>query len=144
MTKKIHRTKKETRDKIKFYFDWWKKWLGLGYQRIVVKYVNKWDGTIIADAICDAKWQYLDHSITFCIGRMRTMNDNEIEITVIHELMHIFLNEMQTPELGDGHEDRVASSLTSAFMWVRDGVKEDVENTLKTNNIETGSKDKVL
>lgn len=51
------------------------------------------------------------------------MSDEEIEYVVVHELMHVFLNEMR--EQGQQHEERVATLLAKAFLWVRDQTREE-------------------
>lgn len=112
-------TKKQTRKLIRKYLKWWVANTGLGYQRITTKFVDFWEGGIEADAVCSAHWQYLDHQITFNLTKMKDMSAEEIETTVVHELMHIFLNEMQSDSVDVNHEERVASSLQKAFMWVR-------------------------
>jgi len=50
---------------------------------------------------------------------MVALSEDEIEATVVHELMHIFLNEMQSDSVDVNHEERVASTLQKAFMLVR-------------------------
>ena len=117
------RTREQTKKLINKYLKWWVKWTGLGYHRIVPKFVEHWEGGLTCDAMCDAKWQYLDHEITFNLTNMAKMTDEEIEITVVHELMHIFLNEMQSDSVDIDHEERVASSLQKAFMWVKGAKK---------------------
>ena len=112
-------TKKQARKLINKYLKWWVANTGLGYHRIVTKFVDHWEGGLDCDALCDSKWQYLDHSITFNLAKMQTMTKEEVEITIVHELMHIFLNEMQTDDLDVKHEERVASSLQKAFMGVK-------------------------
>ena len=117
------RTPKETKALITKYLKWWVKWTGLGYQRILTKFVDFWEGGLTSDAICSAHWEYMDHVITFNLTNMQIMTDEEIEITVVHELMHIFLNEMQSDSVDIDHEERVASSLQKAFMWVKGAKK---------------------
>ena len=51
------------------------------------------------------------------------LSKKEIEKVVVHELMHVFLNE--TREEGIDHEERVATQLQKAFFWIRNGIMED-------------------
>ena len=113
------RTPADTKKLINKYAKWWVGNTGLGYHRIVPKFVDHWEGGLTCDALCSAHWEYLDHEITFNLTNMNIMSDEEIEITVVHELMHIFLNEMQSDDVDTKHEERVASMLQKAFMWVK-------------------------
>jgi len=47
---------------------------------------------------------------------MKTMDGDEIERAVVHELCHILVNEMREDEIH--HEERVVTGLQKAFMWV--------------------------
>jgi hypothetical protein len=112
------KSKKQTEKLIKKYMEWWRDKLGLDHYRIVVTYVLAWEGGLTCDALCDTKWQYLDAGIQFNVNKMKELSDRDIEETVVHELMHIFLNQMR--EEGVKNEERVATELQKAFMWVRD------------------------
>lgn len=111
------RTSAQTKKLINRYMKWWVKWTGLGFHTIQTKFVDFWEGGLEADAICNAKWQYLEHEVCFNITECNKLTEYQLEVTIVHELMHIFLNEMQ--ETGIDHEERVASSLQKAFMWVK-------------------------
>lgn len=65
-------------------------------------------------ATCWTNWQYLDATITVNTSVIKNMNDEEIEYCVLHELMHIFLNEMR--EKGIEHEERCATILARSFI----------------------------
>lgn len=62
-------------------------------------------------------WQYQTATITFYPKSMKDMAEDDIEKLVVHELMHVFLNEMR--EEGIDHEERVATMLAKAFLWVK-------------------------
>lgn len=113
------RTSAQTKKLINKYMKWWVKWTGLGFHTITTTYVDFWDSDLNADAVCASHWQYLDHMITFNLTKCNPLTENQIEQTVVHELMHIFLNELQSDDVDINHEERVASSLQKAFMWVR-------------------------
>ena len=70
---------------------------------------------------CDVEWKYLTARVTFYPKAMRHLTEREIEWAVIHELMHVFLNEMRvmSTETGQDHEERVATQLQKAFWWVK-------------------------
>ncbi len=111
------RSKKQTRKLIERYFLAWEEVLGFGNQKITIKVVDSWEGELDCDAICDTKWWYMESVLTFNISHMRRQSEHQIETTVVHELMHIFLNEMR--EEGIKHEEHVATQLQKAFMWVK-------------------------
>lgn len=76
-------------------------------------------------AKCAANWRYGHACITWNMPRVREIQDVELERCFVHELMHIFLSE--TRENGEDwldHEERVASTLTKAFLWLRDSLTE--------------------
>ena len=115
------RTTAETKKLINKYLKWWIKYTGLGYQTVRVVFVDFWEGGMSCDAICDTNWKYMESTLTFNITHMQGRSDTEIEETVVHELAYIFLNEMRADEETGAieHEERVASSLQKAFMWVK-------------------------
>jgi len=113
------RTPAETKKLINKYMKWWVKWTGLDFHTITTIFVDFWEGGMDADAICEARWEYLDHTITFNVTHLLSKSDEYIEAVIVHELMHIFLNEMQSDAVDISHEERCASQLQKAFMWVR-------------------------
>lgn len=113
------RSQTQTKKLVTDTCDKWVRLLLLSDHRIIYKFVNSWEGQLYCDALCDAKWQYMDHELTFHLGRVRTMTAEEIEITVVHELCHILVNEMREPDEDLKHEERVTTQLQKAFMWVR-------------------------
>lgn len=114
----------------KKYFHWWTSNLGLLYGNVDVLYVDyiedRIDETtfINPDVVgkCWTDWRYQKSTILISTKKLCQLSKAEIEEAVVHELMHIFLNEMR--EDGVAHEERVATQLQKAFMWVRDGVRE--------------------
>jgi predicted metallopeptidase len=100
------------------YLDYWVHWTGLGYWdiRVIFKKGSKKRGKDEHLAgKCFVTWKYVRATIIFYPQAMKHLPKEEIEAVVIHELMHIFLNEM------DGtldHEERVATQLQKAFSWV--------------------------
>jgi hypothetical protein len=108
-------------------FQWWARNLGLGYQHTDLLFVDYIENDletggryINPDQIgeCHADWRYQNNVIYIAINRLKDMDKEEIERSILHELMHIFLNEMR--EDGIDHEERVATNLQKAFIWVRD------------------------
>ena len=108
----------------------WVKPLGLGWWKIDIAYRRerfdpKGDGERFSEGEvlgkCWANWRYGEACITLSMPAVADLKDDELETAFLHELMHVFLNE--TREAGDDwlcHEERVASTLTKAFLWLRD------------------------
>ena len=67
-----------------------------------------------------ARWQYLEAYFEVNTPAIARMSDSELEELVVHEMMHVLVNEMR--EKGRKHEERVCSRLTQAFLWVREGL----------------------
>ncbi len=115
--------------RVSVHYQWWKKHLGLEDWHIEVIYFDKpfskppkgqrKQNAIYADATCD--WQYKRARIRVNLQQIRHMSDQQIEATIVHELMHVRLNEMHNWTADDGtyHEERVATELASAFIWTR-------------------------
>lgn len=76
-----------------------------------------------ANATCAADWKYRHALITFNTRKTRDLSDETLTKTIIHEAMHVHLNEMRHFDTGGlPHEERVASTLAQAFLWTfRDG-----------------------
>jgi predicted SprT family Zn-dependent metalloprotease len=79
-------------------------------------------------AHCSSDWRYGHACITWNMSLVREQSDDKLEVVFVHELMHIFVNEMRwTADNSDDsidHEERVVSTLTKAFPWLRDHLVE--------------------
>lgn len=121
----------ETTERIKAIVQRWKQPLGLGwFRRFDVEYDNQYkEGSRDSVAECYAKWEYEEVVVTFflpaCVGK----TDEELEYTIVHEIMHGVINEMREAEYGSGdgdkkckrqHEERVCTELAQRFLWTRD------------------------
>lgn len=90
-------------------------------------------------ATCTANWRYLDATITFSVPKLLNYfhpdpkrpkslipkDPSEIRYIVIHELMHIHLNELRVSnnsqaETQLSHEERVSTRLARAFAYTWD------------------------
>jgi predicted SprT family Zn-dependent metalloprotease len=110
------------------YIKWWVHWTGLGFWNIQVEFkysIKKRPNGQWLCGITTVDWRYLTTNIVFYPKAMRHLKPDEIEHVVIHELMHVFLNEVR--ESGIDHEERVASMLQKAFSWVRGASREEVK-----------------
>jgi hypothetical protein len=90
-----------------------------------------------AVACCAADWRYGTATVSWNMPAVARQDDDKLEMIFVHELMHIFLNEFRRllPEDGKldlvgrddwlAHEERVASTLARAFLWLRDDMTKE-------------------
>lgn len=78
--------------------------------------------------ICEAHWPYLLATIEVCLPEVMDVDDWHLEQYLVHEYAHILLNEMHAwhHEEGQWHEERVATYLARAFMWVYEAGRNSV------------------
>jgi hypothetical protein len=115
---------KQIKKLVRKQMEWWVHWMGLGYGKVDILWeeVIEWeDGHFDTQACCTCDWKYQISTIVFALSKLRVLKKREIEEVCVHELCHIFLNEMR--EDGIHHEERCATQLQKAFMWVRDADK---------------------
>lgn len=115
--KKLLRSRSATKKKLIAYVKKWKRQLWLGQWNVDT--VWEWDGlgedTTTAKCQCD--WRYMIATITFDLIRCSTLDDEGLERIVIHELLHMVVNEMRYDGLE--HEERVVSHLTSVIHFMK-------------------------
>ena len=113
------KTKKE-----KLFSAYAKKWVKktwLGWWKIDILYYSgyeflKLDEHYSIDTVAsvDTDWKYMTAKIKVNSEKLETLPKKEIEAVVVHELMHVLLNEMR--EEGIEHEERVATILARSFL----------------------------
>lgn len=101
-----------------------KKWVSktwAGWWKVDVVYktaheFNKIDSGRYAGAVavCETRWEYMEALITVNSDALEEQDEEDIEYLALHELMHVFLNEMR--EEGIEHEERVATFLARSFL----------------------------
>lgn len=64
------------------------------------------------------RWEYAEAKIVCNMPALADLDDERLEEKFVHELVHVLVNEMR--EEGHCHEERVVTTLTKAFLWVRD------------------------
>lgn len=125
------------RARIQVLADRWISAIGLGWWRITNSYDRT--GEDFADsttrsggfrtgtaARCFPEWRYGFATILWNMPEVAEMDDELLENTFVHELMHIYLHELRGDEEGDhlDHEEHAATSLAKAFIWIRDAAAE--------------------
>ncbi len=111
---------------IRRYIKRWRTILGL-YQWKIKTFYHKDPEDILknfdtgkrsmSSAMVNADWKYRSANIHFNMLNVNELPPAEIEETVVHELVHVLVNEMR--EDGIHHEERVVTDLTAAFLWTR-------------------------
>lgn len=110
------------------------KWIGrtwLGWWRIEVRGLNAYEYAKLNTevdvhsslAFCESDWRYMTAVIKVNLDLLKEIDDKDLEEIVVHELMHVILNEMR--EGGTGHEERVATFLARSFIVCAGGEDED-------------------
>lgn len=113
------------KDILKECFATWITRLGLAWWSIEVHYYDdpgeivrlfrQIDSGGVVPAFVDANWMYAEAKISINLPAFDDMTPEKIERIVVHELMHILVNEMREGELH--HEERVVTQLTKAIFW---------------------------
>jgi len=115
------------KERVESVYQKWRPILGLDSWDIAR---NFHDGEFVEDdgspsqgavASTAARWQYQHGSIDFNLRRTADLPENRLEGVVIHECMHILLNEMRSlctkgHKIAIKHEERVCTMLAWAFM----------------------------
>lgn len=124
------------KERIQRLIDRWVKTIGLGWWRITYIFRRTYAeaentvGNYEEKMRCEAHWRYGQACITVFVPAIENLTDDALEWLFVHELMHVFLNEMKVETQGQAdhqqeHEERVASSLASAFIWLRESMMEE-------------------
>lgn len=94
----------------------------MGYWCIDIEYLNERlpglnDGAARAFAITTLS-EYLTATISVYVPIVDEMSDDRLEAMFVHELMHIFLCELQHEcDDMDWHIERICTRLADAFIW---------------------------
>jgi hypothetical protein len=79
-------------------------------------------------ARCLAAWEYMDARIVWNLTLVKGQPDDQLEMIVVHEFMHILLAEMsrrgsKRNEAERLHEEHTATLLAKAFIWTRNATR---------------------
>ena len=124
------------KERVQALFSKWVKPLGLGWWTITTEWDRQFKNSEPKSTPygknekncpmdCSASWKYGTALIVCYLPAITTLTDTELEWAVVHELMHIMVNECRVG--GDDwldHEERVCSTLAKAFLWLRDSLVE--------------------
>ncbi len=73
---------------------------------------------ITVRAVAVTQWEYAKASIALALPVLMELSDRDIERVVVHEFMHILVNEMGEPDADGKHQERVVTGLTKAIFWL--------------------------
>ncbi len=120
----INRSPKQLHALIRKYVKKWSEKLFLGLWRKEMRVVShippdegqdpRWE----IGATTRSNWHHLQADLEFSHYLLCDKDDKTVERMVIHELLHVLLNEMR--ESGLEHEERVVSHLEIAFEEIED------------------------
>jgi len=113
---------KKQRKRIRALADKWLQPLGLLWWGIEFRHIKdragfKRDNGNEALMIVYADWRYMKAVVEVNTEMMKDIDDDELELSFLHEMCHIILDEMDCPD--KDHEERVATTMAHAFRWVR-------------------------
>ena len=122
-------TKKNAcRKRIRYLAERWIRPMGLGWWTINTYYCRRrkeyakitGNDPAISAATCLTDWRYRTAELYFNCKLMAKLTDAEAEKAFVHELTHIFLDElMHCQDDKDDHLERVATTLADALVWAR-------------------------
>jgi len=96
--------------------------MGLWQWTINIEYLSMIDNELpncATVAQCTPIWQYLTATIEINMKEFCLLTEGEQERILIHELCHILVAEMREEDQDRKHEERVVTTLTDAFIWMR-------------------------
>lgn len=84
------------------------------------------DGYSDALGLTSTQWEYKRAQVRFNLARITDEDDETLPYIVLHEFMHIFLQQMvdgfsedgKITEIAGKHVERTATDLAQAFQWV--------------------------
>jgi hypothetical protein len=122
----FHKRRVMSKEKIDHYVNKWLKPLGLLWWTVGIIYLDDPKELIEKDFYRDedyvlgrtyADWKYGRATVYFNVPAFEGLSDEDVEMAVVHEFIHILVNEAREGEIH--HEERVVTNLTKAFIWVR-------------------------
>jgi len=114
----------EQKKRVRVYIKKWHHSLGLSWWRMKYSFMreqaerdNDDDKDWKTCARCIASPDYLNAEIIFYLPEIIDMPEEELEETVLHEMMHVFVSPMSVKEKNN-EEERTVTTLARALIWV--------------------------
>jgi hypothetical protein len=122
---KMHKNVKKAKKLIKKYLGKWLKPLGLLWWDVtviyyddpeeIIKIFTPPESGILVCATTWADWRYGTATLCINLSVFENMVEEKVEVAILHELIHILVNEMKEGE--QKHEERVVTQIQKAFLW---------------------------
>jgi hypothetical protein len=109
--------RKRQKKRVRRYLEPWCTVLGLNWYAINCLWYDKekeflkGNGTAVFRVWPD--WRYMTANVSVNMPAVKRLTDDELERAVVHELVHVLVNEMR--ETGINHEERLVTMLTKAM-----------------------------
>ena len=129
---------REQKRRVNKYLDKWQKPAGFGWWYITVEYErDRYTDEPNTAAHCWSQWQYHQATIRFYLPALKSLEDEELERTIIHELCHLLISPLEdysTPERRQITE-HTTSLVADALYWAYSNVgKESREQRIKVHH----------
>jgi hypothetical protein len=125
-----------TRQRCDLLFDEWRDMMGLGWWDVRYNYYMDTatfarEHGNVAVMVCHTSWKYIKAEIDICTPSLIDFDDIRLEHTIVHELCHILVNEMQESDPDLSHEERTVEQFTKAIIWVRNRTRNRTREQIK-------------
>lgn len=116
----IGKKNQKIRNKLSKFMNQWCLLLGLDRWEIIAEYCAESDTLEPGlNGCAKVQWPYKRAVIKFHISQLYDNDDVQLERLVVHELMHVVVNEMRGKKFDNDdlqHEERVVTELTDSFL----------------------------
>lgn len=115
--------------RVQKYLDKWFKTMGLGWFRVDMEWSREHDGETAARTY--SSWQYKTATITWFLPHLANQDDDKVEATVVHELVHVLLSGIAQNMVDDDEtlsnqiNEYTTELVTSALLWTREAGRDD-------------------
>lgn len=123
---------KQQKLRVKRYLNKWQKPAGFGWFALNVEFDRERDhdepGTL---GKCWSNWQYRQGTIKFYLPVVEEQRDDELELSVIHELCHLLISPLQNFESDEFRKitEYTTSCVAEALYWAHTQVKKGKNGT---------------
>lgn len=113
--------------RVERYFQYWQRALWLEQWRTTFKWhrgefsQDESDGRTVMRVTSD--YRYMQAEVEVYLPAVVDQEDEALERSVVHELSHVLLNEMHYWNEDGSHEERVATTMSQAFVSMRDALR---------------------
>lgn len=128
----------QQKKRVQKYVDKWFKTLGLGWFTINFEWSREPDSSEGGTAgRTYSQWQYRSATITFFLPVLAQHDDDTVERTVVHEMVHVLLSGIAQNMVHDDEtlsnqvNEYTTETVTAAIMWARTAGEETAKKGTK-------------